>query len=233
MSEEVCEWQTASRVRHYKRVREPVNSITHSVGIVFAVAALVLLVYLAVDTGNARLIVGFAIFGASLIAMYTASTLYHTLPLSPAGITRLRRIDHMMVFVLIAGTYTPIALVGLHGAWRWLVLGLVWGLASWGVVLKVCRPPTCRGTSGKLYVLMALVSLIAAPPLLRVLPVGAILWVVAGGAVYALGTIVLAHNWPRLRPGVFEGHELWHFFVLGGSVCHFWVMLRYIVPLGA
>lgn len=214
------------------RCREPVNSVTHTAGALLAVVALVVLVYHAATAGKTLQVIGFSIFGASLVGMYVASALYHSLPLSPAGVVWLRRVDHLMVFVLIAGTYTPISLVALESPWRWIVLGIVWALALWGVVLKLSRAPTCEGWSAVLYVLMGLVSLIAAPPLLRILPVGGIAWIVAGGAVYIVGTVIMGLGRPKPFPGVIEAHELWHFFVIGGSACHFWVMLRYIVPLG-
>ena len=114
-----------------KRLREPVNGLTHLVGAVLAFAGLIVLLARATSTGRVDQFVAFGIFGLSLVALYSASALYHLLPLSPPGIARLRRVDHMMIFVLIAGCYTPVCLLVLQGSWRWGLLGLVWGLALW------------------------------------------------------------------------------------------------------
>ncbi len=131
-----------------KRLREPVSNLTHLAGVLLAVAGLVVLLSTAVGAGRTDQILAFGIFGCSLIALYGASALYHLLPLSPPSVARLRRVDHMTIFVLIAGTYTPVCLLALDGVWRLVLLGLIWGLALCGVLLKLLwmeaprwRPP--------------------------------------------------------------------------------------------
>ncbi len=210
------------------RLREPVNGLTHLVGAALSVVALVVLVWLAIAARDARQLVGFTIFGLSQIALYTASGLYHSLRLSPAGIARLRRLDHMMVFVLIAGTYTPFCLIALHGGWRWGLLGTIWGIALGGLILKARWMHAPRWLSTAIYVLMGWVVIVATPVLLESLPAGALRGLLAGGVVYSIGAVIYALKRPNLIPGVFEAHALWHCFVLAGSACFFWVMVVYL-----
>jgi hemolysin III len=199
---------------------------------VLAVAALVVLVRLAVGTGAVLPLLAYATFGCSLIALYTASALYHLLPVSPRATARLRRLDHMMIFVLIAGTYTPFCLVALDGGWRWGLLGTIWGLTAGGIGLKLRWMHAPIGIETGVYVLMGWAVLPALPALLRVVPGRGIFWLVAGGVVYSLGALVHARGRPVLRPGVWGAHELWHLFVLAGSGCHVWAVARYVTPLG-
>ena len=209
-------------------MREPVNGLTHLAGVLLSVAALVVLLWLAITARDARQVVAFTIFGLSQIALYTASTLYHSLPLTPAGIAKLRRIDHMMVFVLIAGTYTPICLVALGGGWGWSLLAVVWGLAIAGLVLKTCWMHAPKWLSTGIYLAMGWAAIVAAPVLVHKLPSGALAWLVAGGIIYTIGAIIYALKRPNPIPGVFEAHALWHLFVLGGSACFFWMIVRYV-----
>jgi hemolysin III len=192
------------------------------------VAALVVLVWLAISARDARQLVAFTIFGLSQIALFTASTLYHSLPLSPAGIARLRRIDHMMVFVLIAGTYTPICLVALRGGWGWSLFGVVWGIALGGLIIKTRWMHAPKWLSTALYLAMGWAVVVAAPVLFDRLPVGAVAWLLAGGIIYSVGAVIYALKRPNLIPGVFDAHALWHLFVLAGSACFFWMIVQYV-----
>lgn len=210
------------------RLREPVNGLTHLAGVLLSVAALVVLLRMAILARSPREVIAFAIFGLSQIALYTASTLYHSLPLAPAGVAWLRRIDHMMVFVLIAGTYTPICLVALDGGWGWSLLAVVWGLAIGGLILKSRWMHAPKWLSTGIYLLMGWTALIAAPVLVHKLPAGALAWLLAGGIIYTVGAVVYALKRPNLIPGVFEAHALWHLFVLAGSACFFWMIVRYV-----
>ena len=210
-----------------KRLREPISGLTHLVGVVLAVIALVVL--LAAGAGRVDQLVAFGIFGCSLIALYSASALYHLLPLSPAAVARLRRLDHMTIFILIAGTYTPICVLALEDGWG--LLGLVWTLALSGVVLKLLWMDAPRWLSVGLYLAMGWVAVVAASAIFRAVPSGGIAWIVGGGLVYSAGALIYGLKRPNLVPGVFGFHELWHLFVMAGSACHFWVMLRYIAPL--
>jgi hemolysin III len=215
-----------------KRLREPVNGITHLAGAVLAVVAMVVLVGMAAVDGNVEQVFGFSVFGASMVGLYLASALYHILPLPATGVPLWRRIDHMMIYVLIAGTYTPICLVALRGAWGWAMLVLVWSLALLGIVFKVCWMHAPGWLSMSLYLLIGWVAIIAMPEVYRSLPTGATVWIVVGGLVYTMGALVLGLKRPNPVPGVFGFHELWHLFVLAGSACYFWVMVRYIAPMG-
>ncbi len=215
-----------------KRLREPINGLTHLTGALLSVIALGALIGMMLYMGKVRYVLAFVIFGLSLIALYTTSALYHLLPLSARGIARLRRLDHMMIFVLIAGTYTPFGMILLQGAWRWGILGAVWGLALGGIALKIwwMRAPVWFSTL--LYLVQGWVAIAALPVLLRVLPFGGLFWLAAGGVIYSVGAIIFALNRPTIRRGVFEAHELWHLFTLAGSACHVWTVGRYLIPLG-
>ena len=212
-----------------KRFREPVNGLTHLAGGLLACVGVAVL--LARAAGRVDQMVAFCVFGLSLIALYCASTLYHLLPLSPAGVARLRRVDHMMIFVLIAGTYTPFCVLALDGAWRAGLLILIWGLALCGILLKLSWMSVPRWLSVALYLGMGWVAVIAAPALFQAVPPGGMAWVLGGGVVYSGGAIVYGLRRPNLVPGAFGFHELWHLFVLVGSACHFWAVLRYVAPL--
>jgi hemolysin III len=214
-----------------KRLREPVNGLTHAAGGVLAFVGLFVLVASAASAGRMDQIVAFGIFGISLVALYIASSLYHLLPLSPAGVARLRKLDHVAIFVLIAGTYTPFCLLALDGGWRWGVLAIAWGLALCGASLKLLWMEAPRWLSVLLYLGMGWVAVAAVPALLRTLPAGGMAWVLAGGLTYSAGAMVYGLKRPNPIPGAFGFHELWHLFVVAGSACHFWAVLRYLVPL--
>jgi len=183
------------------------------------------------SAGRIDQLVAFGVFGLSLIALYAASALYHLLPLSPSGVARLRRLDHMAIFVLIAGTYTPFCLLALDGGWRWGLLALIWGLALCGVLLKLLWMDASRWLSVVLYLGMGWVAVIAAPALFRAVPPDGITWMLAGGLVYSAGALVYGLKRPNPVPGTFGFHEVWHLFVIAGSACHFWAVLHYVAPL--
>jgi hemolysin III len=212
-----------------RRLREPVSGLTHLAGVLLALIALIVL--LTRTGGRVDQIVAFGIFGLSLIALYSASALYHLLPVSPAATARLRRLDHMMIFILIAGTYTPVCVLALEGGWRAGLLGLIWTLALCGVALKLLWMEAPRWLSVGVYLAMGWLAVIAASAIFRAIPYGGIAWILGGGLVYSAGALIYALKRPNLVPGVFGFHELWHLFVLAGSACHFWAMLRYIAPI--
>ena len=213
------------------RLREPVNGLTHLAAGLLAFIGLVVLMATAASAGRTDQLVAFGVFGVSLISLYAASTLYHLLPLSPVGVARLRRLDHMTIFVLIAGTYTPFCLLALDGGWRWGLLGLIWGLALGGVLLKLLWMDAPRWLSVVLYLAMGWVAVIAAPALYRAVPAEGMAWVLSGGLTYSMGALVYGLERPNPLPGVFGFHEVWHLFVVAGSACHFWAVLRYVAPL--
>jgi hemolysin III len=217
--------------RPKKRLREPINGITHAAGGLLAALGLGVLLATAASSGRLDQLIAFGVFGLSLIALYAASALYHLLPLSPSGVARLRTLDHMAIFVLIAGTYTPFCLLALDGAWRWGLLALIWGLALCGVLLKLLWMDASRWLSVLLYLGMGWVAVIAAPALLRAVPPDGITWILAGGLVYSAGALIYGLKRPNLLPGIFGFHEVWHLFVIAGSACHFWAVLHYVAPL--
>jgi hemolysin III len=214
-----------------RRFREPDNGLTHVVGALLAVVACVVLVQRALDAGTTRHLVAFGIFGISLVGLYTASALYHSLPLGPVGLDRLLRLDCTMVFVLIAGSYTPFCLIALQGVWRWGLLSVVWVLAIAGSVIKLRSMDAPIWLSTALYVALGWMAVFAAPAFVAALPREGVAWLIAGGLVYTLGAVIFVIERPRLRPGVFGPHALWHLLVIGGSACHFWAVARYLTPL--
>ncbi|PLX40710.1 MAG: hemolysin [Deltaproteobacteria bacterium] len=213
------------------RLREPVNGLTHAVGVALSIAGLVFLILKSVDPLKVWHVVTFSIFGAGLILLYLASTLYHWLPLGADGIRRLRKLDHSMIFFLIAATYTPICLIPLRGGWGWSIFGVVWGLALIGTTIKLAFTSTPRLLSTSIYLLMGWVVIVAIYPLSTVIQTGALIWLFIGGLFYSIGAVIYALKRPNLIPNVLGFHELFHIFVVLGSLSHFWVMYRYVSRL--
>ena len=200
---------------------EIANSITHGIGAALSIAALVLLVVFAALRGDAWRVVGFSIFGSSLFILYLTSTLYHSF--TNQRVKRIFRVlDHSMIFILIAGSYTPITLTVLRGPWGWTLFGLIWGLAIFGIVMKIAFFDRFNALSVVLYILMGWLVVIALKPLLSAAPLGLMIWMGIGGLSYTLGVIFYA--WERLP----FNHAVWHLFVLGGSISHFFGMLFHL-----
>lgn len=195
--------------------------MTHGAGLAGSLAALPVLVRTAAGQRDPWQLVGGAIFGMTLVLLYLASTLYHALP-SPRAKAVLRVLDHSAIYLLIAGTYTPFTLGALRGPWGWGLLGTIWGLALLGVVAKCTLGFRFPRLSTLLYLAMGWLVLVAIHPLVtRVAPAG-LVWLVAGGICYTGGIAFFATD-TRLR----YGHAVWHLFVLAGSACHFWAVLRH------
>jgi hemolysin III len=195
-------------------------------GVGLSIAGLIVL--LLVANGRPWHIVAYSIYGATLITLYSASTLYHSVHASDHGVKRLQRFDYIGIFLLIAGTYTPVCLVALRGTLGWTMFGIEWGIALFGIVLTLTVKGTPEWVRVVLYVLMGWLTVIALPALREVLPPAALGWLLAGGLAYTVGTVVYATNWPHLWPGKFSAHDLWHIFVLGGSACHFVMILCFV-----
>ena len=205
------------------RREEGANSVTHAVGAVLAVAGLVVLAVSASRHGTARSIVGCVVFGAALVFLYSASTLYHSVgPGHPRAKAVLRVLDHSAIFLLIAGTYTPFTLVSLRGPWGWSLFGVVWSLALAGIALRLVlrRRPTTLFVA--LYLAMGWCALVAVKPLLAALVPGGIALLAAGGVAYSMGVVFYA--WRSLP----YAHAIWHGFVLAGSAFHFAAVLLYV-----
>lgn len=209
-------------------VREPFNGLSHFAGALLSLAGLLLL--LVVSHGKPWHVTGFAIYGASLILLYSASTLHHSLHVTPRGGQRLHMFDQVAIYLLIAGTYTPLCLVTLRGVWGWSLLSLVWAVGLVGITLRIAWSKAPVWLPLVLYVVMGWLSLLVIQPLSSSLSPAAMSWLIAGGVVYTVGAVIFATERPRLWPGIFSAHELWHCFVLGGSACHFVLMLCYVAP---
>ena len=211
------------------KMREPVSGLTHLIGAVLSAIGLVLMIYYAVSKGTVWHIVSFSIFGGSLILLYTASTLYHLLNISEKGVRVLRKIDHMMIYILIAGTYTPICLIPLRGGWGYSLLITIWGIAITGIIMKLLWFDAPRWLYTLFYLIMGWLVVIALWPMAKAIPVAGVLWLVAGGLLYTIGAVIYGTKWPPLKSKVFGFHEIFHLFVLYGSFCHFWLMFRYLL----
>ncbi|GLQ47899.1 hemolysin III [Dyella lipolytica] len=202
---------------------ELASSVIHGIGILLSILGLVVLVVRAADTGTASDVLASAVYGMSLVLLYTASTLYHTIRTESAR-RLLRTLDHIAIFLLIAGTYTPFTLIALRGAWGWSLFGMVWSLALLGSALELGMLKRYRRFAVLLYIAMGWVGMIAFRPLLAHLQTGGMVLLLAGGAAYTLG--VPFYLWRRLP----YHHSVWHFFVLTGSVLQFLAVLFYVIP---
>ncbi|MGD9823898.1 PAQR family membrane homeostasis protein TrhA [Desulfobacter sp.] len=212
-----------------KFLREPVNAISHGAGVLGAMAALTLMVVYAALHADAWHVVSFSIFGGTLILMYASSCLYHALKISDRALMFFRRIDHIMIFMVIAGSYTPLCLVPLRGAWGWSLLGSVWAIAVAGIFIKIFFMGAPRWISTVIYLVMGWLCVIAVYPLVNNLEPGALMWLVAGGLFYSVGAVIYALKRPNPFPRILGFHEIWHCFVIFGSASHFWLSFKYLM----
>lgn len=211
-------------------VKDPMSALTHLIGFVAVIPAIAVLLERAISMGSVARIVGFSVFGASLLLLYAASTIYHTLDLSAEKTLVLRKIDHMMIFVLIAGTYTPICLVPLQGVWGTALLIAVWSIALLGILMKLFWMGAPRPLSTGIYVVMGWVAVIAFVPLLRAVSWSGFAMLLAGGIAYTIGALIYGlkkPNLPFLKS--FGFHEIFHVFVLIGSAIHITFMFCYVL----
>ncbi|MDD4801546.1 MAG: hemolysin III family protein [Syntrophomonas sp.] len=211
------------------KCKDPVSGLTHLAGALLSVLGLVILVLYAQRYATIKHVISFSIFGAALILLYSASAVYHLLNVSDRINTLLRRIDHMMIYILIAGTYTPICIIGLTGAWGVSMLITVWILAAIGIIMTVIWFGAPRWLTTAVYLLMGWLIVIAFYPLIHFLSAGAITWLVIGGLLYTIGALIYGCKWPNLTCRWFGFHEIFHLFVIGGSLGHFWMMFRYLM----
>ncbi|MFD2114852.1 hemolysin III family protein [Paenibacillus yanchengensis] len=209
---------------HRFSVREEIaNAITHGIGALLSIAALVILIVFAALKGTAFHVVSFTIYGTSMLLLYTASTLVHSFPEGKAKRV-FESLDHSFIYIFIAGTYTPILFHIVQGALGWTLFGIVWGVAIFGVVFKSFFPSKYLFTSTILYIAMGWAIVIAWKPLTNHLAPGGLALLVAGGILYTVGTIF--YMWRSFR----YHHAVWHLFVLAGSIVHFFAILFYILP---
>ncbi len=219
MKEKTMPEQTNTPSNQYTAGEELANGITHGIGILFSIAGLVILIITASLHGDVWQIVSFSIFGSTMILLYSASTLYHSIsnPLLKAG---LKKLDHSAIFLLIAGTYTPFLIVHLRSMLGWSLLAVIWIIAAVGIVIKVFYIQKIKNLSTGLYLMMGWLCVIAIQGLFQILPITSFSLLIAGGVFYTAGVIFYA--WKKLP----YHHAVWHLFVLGGSTSHFFSVLK-------
>lgn len=212
-----------SRDKAYTAAEEVAHALTHGVGALLSIVALVVMVLWTAEHGDIRHVVAACIYGASLILLYTASTLYHAFPW-PRIKAVFQQLDHAAIYILIAGTYTPFALINLWGPWGWGLLAVAWGIALLGVVMEFAMKTRVKWLSLSLYLGMGWMALIAIKPMIDNVDNGGLMLLVAGGLAYTLG--VIFYVWKSLP----YHHAIWHLFVLAGSVFHFFSIFYFVLP---
>lgn len=208
----------------YSKGEEIANSITHGIGLLLAIVGLAVLIAFADRYGNARHIVACSIFGGTMILLYAASTLYHSIHWHSAKPV-LRILDHCAIFLLIAGTYTPFALVNLRGPWGWSLFGIIWSLALIGIILELFLPPRLRYLMIALYISMGWVMVVAIKPMLRAVAPDGLILLLAGGLCYTIGVPLY------IKKSIPFNHAIWHLFVMAGTTLHFFAILHYVIPV--
>ena len=213
------------------KIKDPGSAITHFIGMLMAIFAAVPLLIKAAREPDHIYLISLTIYALSLILLYAASTTYHTFDLSEKANTILKKIDHMMIFILIAGSYTPICLITLKGRTGVILLSLVWGIALVGIILKAFWVFCPKWVSSILYIGMGWTCVLAFTQILNALSPAAFGWLLAGGIIYTIGGIIYALKLPIFnnRHKNFGSHEIFHLFVMGGSMCHFIVMYAFVL----
>ena len=210
------------------KIKEPFSAVSHAIGAVLAILALILLIQESIDPIKPWHIVAFSVFGSGMFLLYTASAIYHWLPVDPKYVKWLQTMDHVMIHILIASTYTPVCLIPLRGIWGWSLFGVIWSLTIFGILLKIFWKNLPDWFSLTFYIFMGWLSVIAIFPMIETLQVGALVWIFIGGLFYTIGAIIHGLKKPNPIPNVVGAHEIFHLFVLLGSASHFWVMYNYI-----
>lgn len=225
------------RPRRRREVRDPYDglrpwsAITHGAGALLAVAGTAALLLRAVQVGHPADLLPFLIYGLSMVGLYTASTLYHCLNVSVPGRIALRKYDHCSIYLLIAGSYTPICLTALRDSGGPLLLSCIWTLAAAGLVLTIAKLGIPRWLTSTIYLIMGWLAIFAIVPLYRALPTSGFVWLLAGGLSYTVGGVLYAVKWPGRNNPRFGCHEIFHLFILLGSIFHFILMYEVVVFL--
>jgi hemolysin III len=211
-------------------IRDPGSAITHFIGLVMAMLFTAPLLLKASVTKGSLGLGAMAIFMVSMILLYGASTTYHSLPVSGRILRVFRKLDHMMIFVLIAGSYTPICMIVLGGSLGYTLLAVIWGIAVFGMLIKALWITCPKWFSSVIYIAMGWVCVAVFGPLVNTLPAPAFAWLLGGGIIYTIGGIIYAFKLPifNSRHSSFGSHEIFHLFVMGGSICHFIFMYLYV-----
>lgn len=202
----------------YTKGEEIANAVTHGIGALLSIAALVILIVFAALKGTAWHVVSFAVFGMTLVILYTESTLYHSI--TNKKVKKLfRKFDHMSIYMLIAGTYTPFCLTALRGKFGWIIFGVIWASAAAGITLKAFFTGKKDKLSTLLYIVMGWLIVLSLKKLYLTMPFSGVVFLVLGGVLYTVGAFIYSKdNWPF-------NHGVWHLFVIGGSVCHFFSVM--------
>lgn len=208
----------------YSVGEEIANSVTSGIGTALSIAGLVVMIVYAASYGDVWHITSVSIFGAALILSHLSSTLYHSIS-PPRAKNVLKLFDHLAIYILIAGTYTPFVLVNMRGNWGWTLFTIIWGLAVLGVIIKLTRLNNIRGLSTGFYVAMGWCVILAINPMLETVAAGGIKLLLAGGICYTVGVVFYA--WKSMP----YSHAIWHCFVIAGSICHFFAVLFYVIPM--
>jgi len=206
-----------------KKLREPVNSLTHWGGALLALVGLIIL--LIVGWGTPAKIVSLLIYGLSLIFLFSASATYHMVRVKEKALEIFRKIDHAAIYFLIAGTYTPFCVNAFSGFWKWGLLSIIWSLALIGIIVKVFYIRAPRWLNAGIYLIMGWLCIAALGQMLAVLPVWVMVWLIAGGVIYSLGALVYITKIFNFFPGIFGFHEVWHIFVMLAAAAHFVAVL--------
>lgn len=211
-----------------KFFREPVSGLTHlGAALVAAVGLIILLI---IGKGDPQKELAFLVYGFSLILMFSASAAYHLIRTSPQKQLHLRKLDHSAIYLLIAGTYTPVCLTFFSGFFRWGLLSIVWAFALIGIIVKLFVINAPRWVTAGIYLIMGWLAIFAVQQIATTMPPAAIAWLVAGGLFFTLGAIIYITRKMDFIPGVFGFHEVWHIFVILGCLCHFVMVAGYAAP---
>ena len=211
------------------KIKDPASALTHFAAMLLALAAATPLLLKASQAGKLHA-AALSVFIISMVLLYAASTVYHTLDISPKVNKILKKIDHMMIFILIAGTYTPICLIVLGDRTGWGLLALVWGIAVLGIIIKACFVTCPKWFSSVLYIAMGWLCVLAFSKIIKALPPAAFGWLLAGGVIYTVGGVIYALKLPifNAKHKFFGSHAIFHLFVMGGSLCHYILMYRFV-----
>ena len=211
-------------------VKDPGSALTHFIGMIMAAIAALPLLAVAAKHDSYHAVAAFAIFAGSMILLYAASTIYHTFNISEKMNKILRKADHMMIFILIAGTYTPVCMLVLGDRTGWLLLALVWGIAAVGILINALWITCPKWFSSLIYIAMGWVCVLAFGKIIAALPRQAFGWLLAGGIIYTVGGVIYALKLPifNQKHRYFGSHEIFHLFVMGGSLCHYIMMYAFV-----
>jgi hemolysin III len=210
-------------------IREPVNGLTHAFAAFLGMIGFIVLLYKTVTEGAFNKTLAFSIFGSSMVCMYLSSALFHSLPVKKRGLERFRILDHCMIYVFIAGSYTPMCLLTMKSFWGWVFFAGIWAIALAGIFQKIIWPSEPRWLSTGIYMVAGwLGGLFLLPIIFENHPPAFLIWILTGGVAYTIGAVIYGLKKPNPLPGWFGHHEIWHLFVMIGSLAHFWAFYRFL-----